>query len=308
MSRYRPFIQAALCCVVLAVSIITLANQQQSRTQPLVPSSSEDQSRYAEVATTSGEMPAAMASSTMSINVPILVYHIVRPAYPDDSRAVRALALTPETFDAQMMYLARAGYHVISFAALEDYFKRHIALPEKPVILSFDDGWKDQFTYAFPLLVKNKYPATFFIFTNSIGRHGFISWEDLQIMQSAGMTIGSHSLSHPYLTRVATSTLWGEINDSKRILEQHLGVSVNEFAYPFGNYNPAIIAIVKKAGYRSARGDYESGEQSPDRLYQLSALNAPTTTALFEKKFPITGYVMRQAVGTILQTTTTSSE
>jgi peptidoglycan/xylan/chitin deacetylase (PgdA/CDA1 family) len=166
-------------------------------------------------------------------------------------------------------------------------------LPNKAVILSFDDGWKDQFTYAFPLLVKNHYSATFFIFTNSIGRRSFVSWEDLRTMQSAGMSIGSHSVSHPYLTSLATSTLWTEISDSKRILEQYLGTAVNEFAYPFGRYNADIVAMVEKAGYHSARGDYESGGQSFARLYQLSALNAPTTMALFEKKFPIEGYTIQ---------------
>lgn len=292
MSRHRPLTQFAIFSVVLAVSIITLAGERHDSARLAAPLP-VDQSRYAEFATTSDETLVAAASSTASINVPILVYHIVRPTYPDDSQAVRTLALTPETFDAQMIYLARAGYHVISFAALEDYFKYHTPLPEKPVILSFDDGWRDQFTYAFPLLTKNHYSATFFVFTHSIGRPGFLSWKDLEMMRDAGMTIGSHSLSHPYLTRVATSTLWSEINDSKRILEQHLSMAIHEFAFPFGRYNSAIVAMVKEAGYYSARGDYESGEQSFDRLYRLSALNAPTTTTLFEKKFTAAGYLGR---------------
>lgn len=286
MRRLRPYLQAALFGFVLAASILTLARHPQA-----LPAQASilDQSQYAEVATTS-DAAGAPATSAAAVRVPILVYHIVRPSYPDDSPAVRSLALTPETFDAELAYLARAEYHVISFSDLERYFAQHAPLPEKPVIISFDDGWKDQFTYAFPLLVQHNYKATFFVFTNAIGRPGFVSWDDLEEMQDAGMTIGSHSRSHPYLTRAATSSLESEIRGSKRILEERLGVPVNEFAYPFGQYTQAIVALVKEAGYRSARGDFESGKQAAARLYELSALNAPTTIAAFERKFPSTGY------------------
>ena len=210
------------------------------------------------------------------------------PRYPSDSKAVRALAHTPEVFDAEMKYLDDVGYHVISFHELENYFKNGTALPARPIIISFDDGWGDQFMYAFPILEKYHYPATFFVFTNPIGTKGFMTWDQLRTMQKAGMTIGSHSRSHPYLTRIADpKKLWNEINGSKQALERQLGVTVNEFAYPFGQYNADIVAATVQAGYLSARGDrYYRGEQTADRLYELDALNAPTTLALFARMFP----------------------
>ncbi|MHB1162998.1 MAG: polysaccharide deacetylase family protein [Minisyncoccota bacterium] len=247
-----------------------------------------DQARYAELPSEATPSPA-IASSSEQARIPILAYHIVRPSYPSDSQAVKALALTPETFDAQMKYLADAGYHVVPMRALEDYFKNGTPLPRNPIILSFDDGWSDQFTYAFPILQKYHYTATFFVFTNSIGRRGFLTWEDLHTLRDAGMTIASHSRSHPFLTKIADpATLWSEIDGSKQILEKNLGITVNEFAYPFGQYNPEIVAMVKKAGYTVARGDYvqRGGEQSLDQLYALSALNAPTTMEKFMRKFP----------------------
>ncbi len=244
---------------------------------------------YAEVSTSTAPALSNPASPTVaSTSVPILVYHIVRPSYPTDSRAVTALAHTPEVFDAQMKYLADAGYHVVSFADLERHFADGAPLPKNPIIISFDDGWSDQFTYAFPILKKYHYTATFFVFTNPIGRRGFVSWSDLREMRDAGMTIGSHSKSHPFLTKITDpAVLWSEIDGSKQTLEKNLGVTVNEFAYPFGQYNTDIVALVKKAGYASARGDYYRGAgQSLDRLYGLSALNAPTTTELFARRFP----------------------
>lgn len=249
-----------------------------------------NQALYAEIATTSIQTVPALpyvASSTATVHVPVLVYHIVRPAYATDSKAVRGLAQTPEVFDAEMTHLSTAGYHLVSFRDLENYFKNGAPLPSKPIILSFDDGWSDQFTYAFPILVKHNYKATFFVFTNAIGRRGFVSLDNLYAMRDAGMTIGSHSRSHPFLKKITdTAALWKEIDGSKKLLESKLGTQVTEFAYPFGQYNPAIVEMVQKAGYASARGDVYSGDQSLERLYMLSALNAPTTAEAFVRKFP----------------------
>jgi peptidoglycan/xylan/chitin deacetylase (PgdA/CDA1 family) len=247
----------------------------------------ENPTFYAEISTTSMQFFPAAIPSTKHIYFPILVYHIVRPSYPNDSQAIRTIALTPETFDAEMNYLKITGYHVVRFSDLEAYFGNDASLPQNPIIISFDDGWSDQFTYAFPILKKYNYPATFFVFTNVIGRRGFLSWDDLRQLLAAGMTVGDHTRSHPYLTSITNSAvLWDEIYGSKLLLEQQLGVPIYEFAYPFGIYNSTISALVEKAGYRSARGDYFSREQAANKLYELSAMNAPTTTALFEEKFP----------------------
>ena len=255
--------------------------------------SSNDESRYAEVASVLDQSPTTVASSTAKLKLPILVYHIVRPSDPSDSQAVKDIAQTPEVFDAQMKYLADAGYRIVSFADLERHYKSGAALPRNPVIISFDDGWSNQFRYAFPILKKYRYSATFFVFTNPIGiNKSFITWGELREMRAAGQTIGSHSLSHPYLTRISDPTkLWNEVASSKERLEKELGAPVTEFAYPFGQYNPSIVAMVEKAGYTSARGDrsYRS-EQTADRLFSLDAMNAPTSIELFKQKFPSVSY------------------
>ncbi|MHB8860328.1 MAG: polysaccharide deacetylase family protein [Minisyncoccota bacterium] len=247
---------------------------------------------YAEISTTSPPLAVPAAAPGKKIQLPILVYHIVRPSYPSDSAAVRAIAVTPETFDAQMNYLKSVGYHVVQFSDLENHFASGAPLPPHPVILSFDDGWSDQFKYAFPILQKYQYPATFFVFTNAIGRKGFLTWDDLHTLVASGMRVGDHTRSHPYLTSVRNaSALWDEIDGSKLLLEKKLGSPVDEFAYPFGRYDPAIISLVRKAGYKSARGDYYSGEQSDSLLFDLSAINVPTTIDRFEHLLPASGEV-----------------
>lgn len=282
----RVRIVAAVFCVVLTGGALFVVKSR-DKTDGLVNGVSlGNQAFYAEISTTS--MQSFPSPVTGKLNLPILVYHIVRPRYLSDSRAVRAIALTPRTFNAEMKYLGAAGYHVVQFSDLENYFQSGKTLPSNPIILSFDDGWSDQFVYAFPILEKYHYAATFFVFTNSIGHRGFLTWNELRQLLAAGMTIGDHTRSHPYLTSITNpAVLWNEINGSKQVLEKNLGVTINEFAYPFGAYNPAVIAMVKKAGYRSARGDYFSGEQVANRLYELSAINAPTTTVLFERRFPM---------------------
>ncbi len=245
---------------------------------------SKDPISYAEIATASPALPNAHSASSTEIQIPILVYHVVRPSYPSDSAAVRALALTPETFDAEMLYLKNAGYHIVQFSDLESYFAHHTTLPSKPVILSFDDGWHDQFVYAFPILQKYGYTATFFIFTNAVGHTGFLTWDNLHTLIAAGMTIGAHTRSHTYFTHIlSTTTLWSEIDGSRKLLQKELGTPINEFAYPFGQYNSNIVSLVQAAGFKAARGDYYTGEQSKSRLYGLSAINAPTTLPRFEQ-------------------------
>lgn len=239
------------------------------------------------------EMPSPTSKLTLStisteaVRVPILVYHIIRPSYPSDNFQIKALAQTPKVFDAQMKYLSDAKYKVITFTTLENYLNKGVPLPENPVIISLDDGWSDQYTYAFPILQKYNYTATFFVFTNPINTRGFLTWDNLKTLRNAGMTIAAHSRSHPFLNKITNpAILWNEIDGSKKSLEKNLGIAVREFAYPFGQYNASTTDMVKKAGFASARGDYmrKDGLQRTGLLYELNAFNVPTTTELFIKK------------------------
>jgi peptidoglycan/xylan/chitin deacetylase (PgdA/CDA1 family) len=232
--------------------------------------------------------PPATVVSRSSTEVTILVYHIVRPSYPTDPETIKKFAVTPEVFDQEMAYLQANGYHVIPFSALEDYLYRGMLLPPRAVVLNLDDAWEDQYVYAFPILKKYYYTATFFVPSNFPSHSNFLTWGQLREMVAAGMTVGSHSRSHPYLTSItSTSTLWDEIYGSKQELEQKLGVKITEFNYPFGMFNTAIVEMVKKAGYRAARADYYVPIDSSSDPYTLGALNAPTDLATFEKYFPM---------------------
>jgi peptidoglycan/xylan/chitin deacetylase (PgdA/CDA1 family) len=216
------------------------------------------------------------------VEVPILVYHHVQQSLPVGSRVERRLTVTVKSFDQQMRYLKDEGYHVITLDTLVDCLRDGSELPAKPVIISFDDGWEDQFEYALPALEKYHYRATFFVVTNFVGARGFFSLPQLQEIRAQGMEIGSHSRSHPHLDKTNNpSLLWDQIYTSKQILERQLGVAVDEFAYPYGSYNATTASIVRSAGYKSARACCVGRIQTD--VYALRAMMAPNDLANFVK-------------------------
>jgi peptidoglycan/xylan/chitin deacetylase (PgdA/CDA1 family) len=230
--------------------------------------------------TAGSEQTSPSSDKHSAVEVPILVYHRIRQAVWFRSRAERRLTVTPEIFDDQMKYLRDNGYRVITLANLVDHLTNSSQLPEKPVIISFDDGWEDQFVYALPRLEEYHYSATFFVVTNFVGSSGFVSWPQLRKLLDAGMEIGSHTRSHPRLDKINdTDRLWDQISTSKQILESQLGATVDEFAYPFGSYNAAAALIVKSAGYKAARACCVGRVQSD--VYALRAVMAPTDLARF---------------------------
>jgi peptidoglycan/xylan/chitin deacetylase (PgdA/CDA1 family) len=217
-----------------------------------------------------------------TVKVPILVYHHVSQSDPEGSSGLRRLTVSADIFAQQMQYLQDNGYHVITFADLADYFHQGKQLPTLPVIISFDDGWETQFEYALPSLEKYHYPATFFVVTDYIGRPGFISWPQLQTLLTDGMRIGSHTRSHPRLTKIKDSAkLWDQIYNSKAILETQLEASVEEFAYPYGSYNAKAAAAVKQAGYRAGRGCCSGIAHTSSDVFTLKAVMVPNDMEKF---------------------------
>ena len=225
-----------------------------------------------------------------AVNVPILVYHSIRPPFAGETDAIKKTTITPDNFEAEMKYLQKAGYRVIPFGDLERYLDKRVSLPPQSIIISFDDCWEDQFTFAFPILKKYRYTATFFIVTNYIDHRDFLTWNQVRQLSSAGMTIGSHSRSHPFLDQIGDpNRLESEIGESKQIIEQHLGRPLYEFAYPYGAFDQRVIALVKKMGYSSARADYPGIWHSNNDRYCLSAINAPNNPIAFRKRLSSAG-------------------
>ena len=218
------------------------------------------------------------------ITVPILIYHNIREVTEDDSSNERTFVVSPEKLEEQFAYLAEQEFVPISFQNLHDHFKGSFPLPEKPVIISFDDGTPGQYTHALPLLKQYHLTATFFIFTNPLGRsENYLTWDELSEIAGAGMEIGSHTWYHPYLTEVEDEArLQKEIVGSKEILEEQLGVAVSAIAYPFGEYTDAIVNAAETAGYTVGRGITNGAVHTKEDLMTLDGYFVTENFARFK--------------------------
>jgi uncharacterized lipoprotein YddW (UPF0748 family)/peptidoglycan/xylan/chitin deacetylase (PgdA/CDA1 family) len=185
-------------------------------------------------------------------NVPILLYHHIARLPAGASSAQRRWTLSPEKFGDQMRWIAEHGFHPVTMAQLNGYLKHGLPLPVKPIVISFDDGWKDQYCAALPILKKYNFSATFFIATDSVGHSAYMNWDQVSEISDSGMDIESHSRTHARLSILPPEQAWREIDDSRKILENRVHKPVLVFAYPFGSYSDKVISLVKDAGFDTA--------------------------------------------------------
>ena len=229
---------------------------------------------------------ATPTSSPRSVRVPVMIYHSVRPHIEGESALEDAYDVTPELLEQELSYINNHGFTSITFADIAAYFDAGTPLPPKPVILSFDDGWRNQYVYAFPLLKKYGIKGTFFIFTNPLDykKPHWMTWEEVSELDRAGMEIGGHTRTHPILTALATDALLDhEITGGKQILEKHLGHPITIFAYPFGSSNMHIEDRVQHAGYTLARRVRHGVWNDPEHRFEFRGVLSTDNLADFEK-------------------------
>ena len=193
------------------------------------------------------------------VDVPILMYHEIATRQDTSSR----LAVSPASFAAQLAHLHEAGFTTLTVSGLASALAEDPArLPERPVLITFDDGFADFHREALPLLDKYGFTATVFVTTGWIadaslraaGRSPgpMLSWSQIREAASAGIEIGAHSHQHPQLDQVHSDRLRDELMTSKALLEDGLGVAVPGLAYPFGYSNARVRRVAQEAGYTHA--------------------------------------------------------
>jgi peptidoglycan/xylan/chitin deacetylase (PgdA/CDA1 family) len=221
-------------------------------------------------------LPHPLPSRT--IELPILMYHRIGPLTPSLPAITKSLTVTPSDFRAEVEWLAHHGYHAVSqlqaFEALE-YGK---PLPSKPVMITFDDGYRDVLWHAAAVLHRLHMPATAYIITDRVDGPdpSFLTWPELVRLEELGFTIGSHTVHHLDLTSLSGADTWSELADSKRTLEQRLGHPVQWFAYPAGREDPSVVALARKAGYVMAvttRPGSAQSAQDPLTLHRYEVLD-----------------------------------
>lgn len=179
-------------------------------------------------------------------DVPVLNYHKV-------DNLNHSLSISPQEFQEQMQYLHENGYHTITPDQLVTYLQSGSALPEKPIMLTFDDGYLDNYTNAYPIMKKYGFTATIFVVTNLVGHdQRFMNWDQAREMQQDGFVFGSHTVSHVALTKLTPGEVLTELTGSRQEIGRQLGILPRYFAYPTGAYNMQIEDLVRQAGYDAA--------------------------------------------------------
>ncbi|MDP2652650.1 MAG: polysaccharide deacetylase family protein [Candidatus Omnitrophota bacterium] len=211
----------------------------------------------------------AAASITLSgtYTVPVMMYHHVAVSHPPAADYV-----SPENFRRQMAYLKQNGYKVIRMEDLVNGVKAGKTFPPKTVVLSFDDGYIDNYKNAMPVLQEFGFPAIFFVSPNMTFRDGFMRWSELVHLRKAGFDFGSHGMTQAYLPGLSAKELEYEVRQSKRILETRLKMPVRIFAYPVGGFTDDIKAYMRDSGYLAAATTNRGKDRFDRDIYEINRI------------------------------------
>jgi glycosyltransferase involved in cell wall biosynthesis len=226
----------------------------------------------------------------LTYGVPILLYHAFGAPGELPSRYI----IPARRFARQMAWLKRTGYQVIS---LEEYLRYRWDFrlpPHRSIVLTIDDGYRDSWTLAYPILRRYEFPATIFLVSGQIGKayhvrneseldgRPMLEWEEITTMARNGITIGSHTRTHTDLTSLPSRLAAEEIEGSKADIEFELGRPVTVFAYPFGIHDPTIQALAQEAGFLGSCG-IDSGRNTPiTPLHNLRRVEVYGTDTIIE--------------------------
>ncbi|WP_223226415.1 polysaccharide deacetylase family protein [Sporomusa sp. GT1] len=224
--------------------------------------------------------------------IPILMYHRIATV-PGERNS-----LPPEKFKEQLDYLQKEGYITITLNDLYRHYVQQAPLPLRPVVLTFDDGYDDNYAIALPLLRDRNMKAAVFPITNWIGKENkwenfnqqitrTMDWDKLREWKTAEMEIGSHTLDHPFLTQCDEHRLEQELRASKVILEEQLGSTIDFLCYPYGFFDDTIIRVAQKAGYKGALAIYDNVPLWQQDLFALPRIPIPARQSLWEFKLKV---------------------
>lgn len=191
-----------------------------------------------------------------SPNLPLLLYHWFRLG--PEPAASAPYAIAPEEFESHLLWLKAHGYTSVSCDAVLD----NQPLPAKPVSITFDDGTADFYDVGAPLLEKHGFTATMFLVAGRVGgevdwdpavpRRPLLTWAQIKELKGRGFTFGSHTYTHPRLSRLGLEPIERELVLSRNQLADHLGEFPRGLAYPYGDYDQRVIVLARELGYKGA--------------------------------------------------------
>jgi peptidoglycan/xylan/chitin deacetylase (PgdA/CDA1 family) len=224
--------------------------------------------------------PTTPSPAKQQISIPILNYHSVTI---DPGNIV---AISPEKLSKQMEYLKETGYTPLTLQTFTDIMEGTRDAPDKPVLLTFDDGYIDNYENVLPLLAQLKFPATIFISPGMTEHDGYVNWDHVKKMKEAGWDIQPHGMTHPHLPKLSAEQQAYEILEAKQQIEKQLGTPADVFCYPYGEYNKATLKILQDNGFRYAftiQQGHATDKQSPFLLKRLFVNGEESLDAFIRK-------------------------
>jgi len=196
------------------------------------------------------------------MQIPVIAYHKIDQ--PTSDIKLRGAFTSPKNFAKQMLYLKKQNFVFYTASELIDFYRENGGFPARGITVTFDDGWKDNYTNAFPILRDLQIKATVFLVPSCIGRttvkvvadgeseREHLALTDIRAMSDFGIEFGSHTLNHKLLHQISLSEIEFEISESKKKIENLLQKPCRVFAYPAGFFTETAQAAVKDAGYIAA--------------------------------------------------------
>jgi peptidoglycan/xylan/chitin deacetylase (PgdA/CDA1 family) len=253
----RILVAAALVVAALAaVAAVALGRKPSAAPRPH-PATSRATAPAARPPAQPAAAPLLRLPSTLprrTIDLPILMYHRVGPQTASLRPMTRALTVTPAAFAQQMKWIVAHGYHPISQRQAFDALERNGRLPSRPLMITFDDGYRDILWNAMPVLSRLHIPATAYVITSRISGSdiSFLTWDELRQLEQHQVAIGSHTVHHSELPLLSDGRALYELRASRRALEEQLHHPVQWFSYPAGRFTAHAALLVRSAGYALA--------------------------------------------------------
>lgn len=227
-------------------------------------------------------IPVEEPSEDFCLDIPVLVYHHIQPLQMASLLGHKQLTIDSPIFESQMSYLKENGYQAISAGDLVHALLNRQTLPEKSILITIDDGYDDNYTYAFMTAKKYQMVMNFMIPTKLIGKPGYMTWEHIQEMYANDYArIYNHTATHAPLGYMQIDQIRTELTTSTEDFKRELGDDVTIFTYPYGSYNQQAIELLKQHGFVGAFTTDDGRKQCISNIMQLQRTrigNAPLST------------------------------
>ena len=222
---------------------------------------------------------------TRTVRVPILMYHRIAVLAGDEPAVTIDLTVDPGEFTLQMQWLQDNGYTSITQMQLYRALEEGKPLPDKPVMITFDDGYRGIATIAAPIMTRVEMVGTAYVITDRIANlkktaPTWMTWSQLRTLEQRGWDIGSHTVAHTEIPSMTPEAGLKTLRASRFALEKHLAHPVQWFCYPAGSVDPASVELVKQAGYVLATTTKSGDVHSAADPLQLSRIRISNSTGV----------------------------